>query len=90
MEELIGITVTKDRETEMIKNVSRELNKAVSTISPPINDERDILRLKRYRRKRGHIELVYEVSRDARLSKKELNKSPYREIGFTMQVGRNS
>ena len=74
----------------MIKVVSREINKALSTLSVPMNDKEDILRLKKYIHETDRIRLKYEVSRGARLSRKDLNRSPYREIGVTMQVGRNS
>ncbi|MFH1349722.1 MAG: hypothetical protein ABII26_02180 [Pseudomonadota bacterium] len=90
MEELIHITVNRNRKTKMIKLVSEEINRALSIFIPPMNDEKDILRLRRYIRESDRIKLIYEILRGARFSKKEQNRSPYREIGIAMQVGRNS
>ena len=90
MEELINITILKDRKTKMLELVSKEINRALSTIIPPLNDEKDIIKLKRYIRASDRIKLTYEVLRDARLSKKDQNRSPYREIGLIMHVGRNT
>ena len=90
MEDTIDITLLKDKKTKMIRLVSREINRALLTLSPPINDKEDILRLKKYIPEPDQIKLRYEISRGARLSRKDQNRSPYREIGFTMQVGRNS
>ena len=86
MEELIDITVPKDNMTKMIKLVSQEVNGALSTIIPPLNDQTDILKLRRYIREPDRIKLIYVISRGARPSKKNPNRSPYREIGLVMQV----
>ena len=80
MEELIDITVPKDNMTKMIKLVSQEVNRALSTIIPPLNDETDILKLGRYIREPDRIKLIYVISRGARPSKKNPHRSPYREI----------
>ena len=90
MAELIDISVTKDTKSRMIESVSRKIHGALSSILPPMDDQKDILKLKRYFHVPGRIQLTYEVMRDARYSKKEQNRSPYREIGLVMQVGRNS
>jgi hypothetical protein len=90
MEELIHITVPKDDMTKMIKLVSQEVNRTLSTIIPPINDGKDILKLKRFIREPDRIKLIYVISRGARPSKKNLNRSPYREIGLVMRVDMNS
>jgi hypothetical protein len=90
MEEMINITVPKDDIVKMIKLASGEVNKALLTIIPPLNYERDMLRLRRYVREPDRLKLIYEISRGARPSKKDQNRSPYREIGLVMQVGMNS
>ena len=90
MEETIDITLSKDKKTSMIRLVSQKINRALSALSPPINDKEDILKLKKFTPEPDQIKLRYEISRGARLSRKDQNRSPYREIGFTMQVGRNS
>ena len=63
MEELIDITVPKDNMTKMIKLVSQEVNRALSTIIPPLNDETAILKLRRYIREPDRIKLIYVISR---------------------------
>jgi hypothetical protein len=90
MEELIHITVPKDDITKMIKLVSQEVNRTLSTIIPPLNDGKDILKLKRYIYEPDRIKLIYVISRGARASKKNLNRSPYREAGLVMRVDMNS
>jgi len=82
MEELIDITVPKDNMTKVIKLVSQEVNRALSTIIPPLNDETDILKLRRYIREPDRIKLIYVISRGVRLSKKNPNRSPYQDLKF--------
>jgi hypothetical protein len=82
MEELIDITVPKDNMTKMINLVSQEVNRALSTIIPPLNDETDILKLRRYVREPDRIKLIYVISRGVRPSKKNPNQSPYRGLKF--------
>jgi hypothetical protein len=82
MEELIDITVPKDNMTKMIKLVSQEVNRALSTIIPPLNDETDILKLRRYIREPDGIKLIYVISCGVRFSKKNPNRSPYRDLKF--------
>ncbi|MBU2499405.1 MAG: hypothetical protein KKE57_10930 [Proteobacteria bacterium] len=90
MDEMIDISVQKNKRATMIKAVSRRINTALSDAVPPFNDKRDILRLRKYVRDQGTIKLTYEILRDARPSKTEQNRSPYRERGMSMQVSLNS
>ena len=90
MDEMIDISVTKGKRAMMIKTASRRINTALSAVAPPFNDKRDILRLRKYVRDPGGLKLTYEILRDARPSKMEQNRSPYREKGMTMQVSLNS
>jgi len=90
MEELIEITVIRDDKTKMIKGASQDLNKALSSVIPPLDMDKDILRLKRFTHESDRITLIYEISRDARRSKKDQYRSPYREKGMIMHVSMNS
>ena len=90
MDEMIDILVTKDNRAVMIKTASRQINTALSAAAPPFNDKRDILRLRKYVRDTEGLKLTYEILRDARPTKMEQNRSPYREKGMTMQVSLNS
>jgi len=90
MEEMIDITVSKDKKIKMIKLVSQEINGALSKVTPPFNDKRDILKLGKCTGVSNRIKLTYEILRDAQKSKTEQNRSPYREKGLIMQVSRNS
>ncbi len=80
MDELIDISVAKDTKGAMIKFASQAINRALSGILPPLNIEKDVVRLKKYAREAREIKLTYEVLRGVRTSKKEQNRSPYREI----------
>lgn len=90
MDEMIDISVEKNKRATMIKAASHQINTALSDAVPPFNDKRDILRLRKYVRDQRSIKLTYEILRDARPSKSEQNRSPYRERGMTMQVSFNS
>ena len=87
---MIKIKVSKDKKIKMIDLVSQEMNRSLSELIPPYNDKRDIVRLARYIHDSGRIELTYEILRDARKSITEQNRSPYREKGLVMKVGRDS
>ncbi|MFH1490725.1 MAG: hypothetical protein ABII06_17595 [Pseudomonadota bacterium] len=90
MEEVINLAVPKNRKSEMIKSVSQEIHRALSEIRPPFDHQKDILKLGRYFHTSDRIKLTYQILRNARLTKTEQNRSPYREKGLVMQVGRNS
>jgi hypothetical protein len=88
--ETIVITVLEDEKVKMIHSASQEVNRVLSGIVPPFNHDKDIVKLRKYVREQDCIELTYEILRDARRSKAEQNRSPYREKGLIMKVGRNS
>ena len=89
MDELFDITIQRESKSRMIDSASNELNRFLSTLIHPINEEKDIIRLRKYTRIEDQIKLIYEISRDARPSRNRQNRSPYKEVGFVMQVGRN-
>ena len=90
MSEIINIKVSIGKKTEMIRWVSHEIKRALSEVVPPFNSNRDIVRLEKYRRDPDRIRLTYEILRDARPSKIEEKRSPYREKGIVMKVGMNT
>lgn len=90
MEDVLGITLSRDKKAKMIDLASQEINRALSALMPPFNDRRDILRLARFICGADRVELTYEILRNARKSLPEKNRSPYREKGLVMQVSRNS
>lgn len=90
MEILLDIKIQRNKKTKMIEEVSEEINRALLEMDPPLDVERDIVRLRKYYGKPDHIKLLYEVVRDARTPKRDQNRSPYREKGIVMQVDKNS
>ncbi len=87
---MFHIKLKKDKKAEMIKRATLKIQGCLSKITPPFNSETDEIRLSRYLHESGHINLTYEIIRDARCARSKENRSPYREIGMSMQVGRNS
>ncbi|MBW1722631.1 MAG: hypothetical protein JRH13_06995 [Deltaproteobacteria bacterium] len=86
MEILLDIKIQRDTRSSMIVKASEEVRKALHGMTPPLDGERDIVRLKKYAGHQGHIKLIYEVVRDARTPKRDQTRSPYREKGIVMQV----
>jgi len=86
MPDMIDITIPKGRRTHMIEEASKQLKAALSGMEPPFNERTDILRLGRYASQPSRVKLSYNVFRDSLPSKKDQNKSPYRETGFHMHV----
>ncbi len=74
----------------MINRAKEKIIRALSETIPPFNSETDEIKLGRYTPESDRIKLTYEILRNVRRSKSEDNLSPYKEIGLTMQVGRNS
>ncbi len=74
----------------MIETARQAINAALSKIDPPFNAGADEIKLSGYIYEADRIKLTYEILRNVRRSKSEENLSPYREMGMTMQVGRNS
>ena len=87
---VIVIRLKKDKESEMIKIVRQEIDIALSQIVPPFNKKIDEIKLGKFIHNSDWIKLTYEIMRNVKRSRSEENLSPYREIGITMQVGRNS
>ena len=87
---MIVIKIKKDNRAKMINRAKDEIIRALSETIPPFNPETDEIKLGRYAHESDRIKLTYEILRNVRRSKSEDNLSPYKEIGLTMQVGRNS
>ena len=86
MEEMIDISVAKDKRELMIKAASQQVNTALSGMLPPFNGKRDVLRLRKYLSDPDRIKLTYEILRDARPSKVEQERS---SCGEDVQVSMN-
>jgi len=87
---MIVIKLKKDTKSEMIRSVSREIHSSLSKIIPPFNPKTDEIKLSKFSQDSSWVKLTYEIIRNVRRSKNQENLSPYREMGITMQVGRNS
>ena len=87
---MIAIKLKKDNNTSMIKRAKDKIIQALSESIPPFNPDADEIKLSRYIQESDRITLTYEILRNVRRSKSADNLSPYKEIGLTMQVGRNS
>ena len=87
---MIAIKIKQDKKSKMIKLVSQEINSALSKLIPTFDTKADEIKLIKLEHDSDWVKLTYEVLRNVRRSKSEENLSPYREIGLTMQVGRNS
>jgi hypothetical protein len=87
---MIVIKIKKDNKAVMINRVKDQISRTLSESVPPFNPETDEIKLGRYTHESDRIILTYEILRNVRRSKTEDNLSPYKEIGLTMQVGRNS
>lgn len=87
MEEVFSISVSKDTRISMVKTAREEIDRALSRIEPLFDEDKDIIKLRNCLPESDHIRLTYEILRDARRSKAEENRSPYRENGFSMRSG---
>jgi len=87
---MIVIKIKKDNRAKMINRAKEKIIRALSETIPPFDPETDEIKLGRYTHRSDQIKLTYEILRNVRRSKSEDNLSPYKEIGLTMQVGRNS
>jgi hypothetical protein len=87
---MIAIKIKQDKKSKMIKLVSQEIKSALSKLIPPFNMKADEIKLIKLEHDSHWVNLTYEVLRNVKRSKSEENLSPYREMGLTMQVGRNS
>jgi hypothetical protein len=87
---MIAIKIKQDKKSKMIELVSQEINGALSKLIPPFNMKADEIKLIKLEHDSHWVTLTYEVLRNVKRSKSEENLSPYREMGLTMQVGRNS
>jgi hypothetical protein len=87
---MIVIKIKKDNRANMINRAKEKIIRALSETIPPFDPETDEIKLGRYTHESDRIKLTYEILRNVRRSKTEDNLSPYKEIGLTMQVGRNS